>query len=166
MVYRYVNHLQTEKKKTVPYPRIPRPLEDPRRAPRTCPPAQKAPRTPFSVRYMAAMRVVRMNADLFPRVLRRGAIKSPSFSLHCLPLSPGEKSRIAVVVSKRVARTAVGRNALKRRSRELLKGALSRGSVPYALILRLAPTAASRTRRELRTELEKLLSSSGIAKMA
>jgi len=105
-----------------------------------------------------------MDKELFSRVLRQGAVvRGNSFSLHYQALSPKEKSRIAVVVSKRVARTATARNQLKRRGREFLRNHLSQGGTPYAVILRLTPTAASRTHAQFREELGVLLYSRGIA---
>src|SRR3989344_5495285 len=109
--------------------------------------------------------ISRLDAESLSKLLRQGRLaRSTSFSLRFSPL-PGKKTAIAVIVSKKVAKSAVERNKLKRRGRELLRAAAPLSPRPHALVLTFHEPASKKTFKELRGELITVLSSHGIAEV-
>ena len=104
----------------------------------------------------------RLRSPEVSELLRRGkAARGALLTLHALPLSPGERSRGAVIAGKRAAKGAAERNLLQRRGRALLREAARDLARPYAVLLTFRPEAVKRPFRDLRTEFTSLLSSTG-----
>lgn len=68
------------------------------------------------------------------------------------------KSRVGVVVSKKVSLKAVERNRLRRLMREAVRGELSRFSAGWDLALIATPGLKNATREEVRSAVTKLFS--------
>lgn len=95
------------------------------------------------------------------KVIKEGvAYHSPSFLLKVLK-NTEEKTLFAVVVSKKVSKTAVGRNKNKRRVREVLKKALKEKKEHNFYIVILKKDLNKSLFGDIKNELIKLLALRG-----
>ena len=86
----------------------------------------------------------------------RRAVKSAHFLLHYRPRAEGEPTRLGIVVAKRLQKSAVGRNLIKRIAREQFR--LLRSQLPAMdLILRLNAKWQVLERRQVAGEIAMLL---------
>ena len=135
-----------------PQARLSRPNEHPRRARRAQEPARQGPRSPVGLTNRIRER------DAFER-LRRDGTRIHSTSLWCNflsdPLMAPSSTAFAI---GRAFGSAVARNRLRRRLRELLAARQRTVPLPPGLLLIGAqPTAAELTFDQLRTELDRML---------
>ena len=101
----------------------------------------------------------RLSRAEIPTVLRRGlVVKGESLTLRVISLDDKLKpAKLAIVVSAKTVKTAVGRNLVKRRLRQAIIG-LSKNLKPgYATVLITFPGIASQTYVKLQRGLEALL---------
>jgi ribonuclease P protein component len=92
----------------------------------------------------------------FERVYRRGtAYRGELFSVHAFPNEHGNP-RLGLSVSRKVG-TAVTRNTVRRRLREVFRSCISEVSGDLDLVVSAKPPAAGATYGELRAEFGKAL---------
>lgn len=100
----------------------------------------------------------RLNRAQFGKVFSSGTLlHSEHFSIKWTDVLGNIEPRFAVVVSKKVSRSSVGRNRIRRRYYEMLRGLLSQVPEGTAGIILIRPRAASLPPWDLEKELEELL---------
>jgi ribonuclease P protein component len=107
----------------------------------------------------------------FDQIYQQGRRQSGSvLSITCLPRPEGssssQSSQLAVVVSKKVSRHAVGRNRIKRRLRAVIREVLPDLEPGYWIIISARPSCADRSYPDLKVELQRLLKKAGVLKTA
>ncbi|MBI5457613.1 ribonuclease P protein component [Candidatus Kaiserbacteria bacterium] len=92
-----------------------------------------------------------------PRPVQR--IHGSYFSLSAVPFPPLGGPRVALVVSKKIAKRAVDRNKIERRCREALRPLITKMRKPAALILHAKREAREASYAEVALDIGKLLRS-------
>ncbi len=97
-------------------------------------------------------------------ILRRGAVtRSVGLALRVARLlEAGGATRLALVVSAKTVKTAVGRNLLKRRLRQAIQLLASRLKPGYGAVIITSPPAPDQTFVQLQTNLQSLFKQSGL----
>lgn len=105
----------------------------------------------------------RLSTEIFKEVIEKGqAFHSPFLLLRAI-LSQGE-SRFAVSVPKRVSKTAVGRNRLRRQAYSIVGQMKARIEEGFLVVMVCKPGAEKLKVDNLREEIEKIFVKSGVIK--
>lgn len=97
----------------------------------------------------------RIPRSQFASILKEGRyVKSPSFLLRIAP-SGSKRAQIAVSVSKKVSKSAVGRNALRRRTYAAIRPFIDR-LTPHRFFFMAQPEAKTLKGERLSEEIEAL----------
>ncbi len=101
----------------------------------------------------------RLTGEELKRLSGAGPMKRLHGSLFSLSYAPieGNCAKIATVVSKKVARSAVDRNMIKRRSRAALGKVVPTASLPYALVFHAKKGAGEASFVRIREDIESLV---------
>ena len=107
----------------------------------------------------------RINKNLFDLVMKEGSsVYSPILSLHSIswPQDEPMKSLFAFVVPVKFIKTAVSRNKLKRRGRQIVSKSLTKIKKSYLGIFFFKPEALTLAFKNLEEEMLKLLNRAGL----
>ncbi|MDD5318393.1 MAG: ribonuclease P protein component [Candidatus Pacebacteria bacterium] len=110
-------------------------------------------------------RTHRINTDECNNILTKGvSVYTPFFSLRFIKYAHTEpfSSSFGVVVSKKVAKTAVERNRLKRRSREIIRSFLSKIQPNFKVMVFVSAAAKKLKKDQFLEELRVVLVKAGI----
>ncbi len=103
----------------------------------------------------------RLSKELFTRVMEKGQVFHCPFFLLRVALGQGY-SRFAVSVPKKVSKTAVGRNRLRRQVYSIIQSLENKIDQERLIVIVLKAEAAKLKTKELGSELEKIFVKSGI----
>lgn len=99
----------------------------------------------------------RINREDFEKIMKKGGfLNSPFFTLRFLK-NPLNTTHFSVVVSKKVAKTAVSRNKIRRRTYSLLKKLTKNSKNPYFAIFFSKSGVEKALFQNLELEIQKLL---------
>ena len=91
-------------------------------------------------------------------VLMRGSSRSGAFVRAKIAKNEEGRTLVTVVVSKKTEKTAVGRNRLKRRVREVLREVITGGGIRgKSVVILVNPSAKSAKFQEIRADVKKVL---------
>jgi len=107
----------------------------------------------------------RIKKSLFPKIIEEGAnFFYPYFSLKISQIDPSLPSKFSFVVSAKVKNSAVARNLLKRRARNIIKERLNKIKLGYALIFFFKKPVNDLKFSQLENEIDKALLKSKMIK--
>lgn len=105
----------------------------------------------------------RLHADRdIRRLLQRGARRRNEVLHITAAPSTAAQSRVAVVVSKQVAKRATDRNRIRRQVQAMLPALLQSTAPPTDILIRIAPAAAHANRDAIRSALANLWPTHGV----
>jgi ribonuclease P protein component len=91
-------------------------------------------------------------------VLMKGSSRSGTFVRAKIAKNTEGKTQVTVVVSKKTEKTAVGRNRIKRRIREVLREAITLGVISgKSVVILVNPSAKTAKFQEIRADVLKVL---------
>lgn len=100
----------------------------------------------------------RISKKAFPKILREGySVHSPFFRMVYVQNTEDFNTRIAVIVSKKVAKQAVQRNLIRRRIYSAQRNFLQSIKKPYLIAFFVKKEAFDASFIELQTEIEQSL---------
>lgn len=102
-------------------------------------------------------RATRLSRTDFPTRPPRARVSNDLFSVAAWPLHAGVEPKFSCVVSKKTARQATLRNALKRRCREIVSPIVKAAKKPVAIVVYPKRAALDVSFAEARISLEALL---------
>jgi len=100
----------------------------------------------------------RLTADDFKQFPRNAeTVHTPVFVMRVAPDAPESYTRFGVVISQKVARTAVARHRLKRRVHGMLESVIHDVADGYAVVFYMKQEAVNTTSEELRRSVTEAL---------
>lgn len=85
------------------------------------------------------------------------SIKSKYFYISWMPVEPDQISQVGFVISKKVSKSAVKRNAIKRKFRELFRLNFDKIRPGYKIVMHAGHTSLDKNYEDLSIEFNKIL---------